>query len=171
MNIIQELHQFEEGLRPLQPSAAHDWDGKAWVLDSARGSQLDQQEAEGLCVRVDAAADSARAALAGDPLKALEYARAAVDAQSFQDAGYPRNDVPLSVAAWVARGRSARQAADQILDKATRLSNSLLTLRTLRLKAKTRIRTFATNSQMDQARAAADEALQAIRDLIANRAP
>lgn len=171
MNIIQELHQFEEGLRPLQPSAAHDWDGKAWVLDSARGSQLDQQEAEGLCVRVDAAADSARAALAGDPLKALEYARAAVDAQSFQDAGYPRNDVPLSVAAWVARGRSARQAADQILDRATRLSNSLLTLRTLRLKAKTRIRTLATNSQMDQARAAADEALQAIRDLIANRAP
>ncbi|WP_192563740.1 phage tail protein [Pseudomonas gozinkensis] len=168
MNIIQELHQFEEGLRPLQPSAAHDWDGKAWVLDSARAGQLDQQAAEQLCVRVDAAADNARAVLAGDPLKALEYAQAAVDAQAFQDAGYPRNDVPLSVAAWVARGRSARQAADQILDKATRLSDSLLTLRTLRLKAKTQIRALATKGQMDQARAAADEALLAIRGLTAN---
>lgn len=170
MNIIQELHQFEEGLRPLRPSAAHDWDGKAWVPDSARAGELDQQDTERLCVRVDAAADNARAILAGDPLKALEYAQAAVDARSFQEAGYPKNDVPLSVAAWVARGRSARQAADQILDKATRLGASLLSLRTLRLKAKTRIRTFATNRQMDQAHAAADEALQAIRDLIANRA-
>lgn len=169
MNIIQELHQFEEGLRPLQPSAAHDWDGKAWVLDSARVGQLDQQEGERLCVRVDVAADNARAVLAGDPLKALEYAQAAVDAQSFQDAGYPKNDVPLSVAAWVARGRSARQAADQILDKSTRLSDSLLALRTLRLKAKTQIRGYASKSQMDQARAATDEVLLAIRDLTANQ--
>ncbi|WP_236178378.1 MULTISPECIES: phage tail protein [Pseudomonas] len=170
MNIIQELHQFEEGLRPLQPSAAHVWDGKAWVPDSVRAGQLDQQEAERLCVRVDAAADSARAVLAGDPLKALEYAQAAVDAQSFQDAGYPRNDVPLSVAAWVARGRSARQSAEQILDKAAQLSDSLLSLRTLRLKAKTRIRAFASKNQMDQARTAADEALEAIRELTATPA-
>ena len=129
---------------------------------------LDQQETERLCANVDAAADSSRAALAGDPLKALEYAQAAIDAQAFQDAGYPKKEVPLSVAAWVAKGRSAKQSAEQILDKAAQLSDSLLTLRTLRLKAKTQIRAYASKGHMDQARTAADEALLAIRELTAN---
>lgn len=170
MNIIQELHQFEDGLRPVPPSAAHDWDGEQWHASADKAALLEQQETERLCDRVDAAADSARTTLAGDPLKALEYARAAVDAQAFQDAGYPKKEVPLSVAAWIAKGRSAKQSAEQILDKAAQLSDSLLTLRTLRLKAKTRIRAFASKSQMDQARVAADEALQAIRELTANPA-
>lgn len=170
MNIIQELHQFEDGLRPVPPSAAHDWDGEQWLASADKAALLEQQETERLCANVDTAADSARTALAGDPLKALEYAQAAIDAQAFQDAGYPKKEVPLSVAAWVAKGRSAKQSAEQILDKAAQLSDSLLTLRTLRLKAKTRIRACAGKGQMDQARAAADEALQAIRDLTANPA-
>ncbi|WP_248744334.1 MULTISPECIES: phage tail protein [unclassified Pseudomonas] len=168
MIVIQELHQIDGELRPAQPSAAHDWDGEQWVLNPEKVALLDQQETERLCARVDAAADSARSVLAGDPLKALEYAQAAIDAQSFQDAGYPKKEVPLSVAAWVAKGRSAKQAAEQILDKATQVSDSLLTLRTLRLKAKTQIRGYASKSQMDQARAATDEVLVAIRELTAN---
>ncbi|AXJ03585.1 phage tail protein [Pseudomonas fluorescens] len=167
MNIIQELHQFEDGLRPVPPSAAHAWDGEQWVINPEKVALLEQQETESLCAKVDAVADSARTALAGDPLKALEYAQAAVDAQDFQDAGYPKKEVPLSVAAWVAKGRSAKQSAEQILDKAARLSDTLLTLRTLRLKAKNQIRACAGKGQMDQARAAADEALQAIRELTA----
>ncbi|WJK11128.1 phage tail protein [Pseudomonas fluorescens] len=167
MNIIQELHQFEDGLRPVPTSAAHDWDGEQWVINPEKVALLEQQETESLCAKVDAVADSARTALAGDPLKALEYAQAAVDAQAFQDAGYPKKEVPLSVAAWVAKGRSAKQSAEQILDKAARLSDTLLTLRTLRLKAKNQIRACAGKGQMDQARAAADEALQAIRELTA----
>ena len=170
MNIIQELHQFEDGLRPVPPSAAHDWDGEQWLASADKAALLEQQETERLCAGVDAVADSARTTLAGDPLKALEYAQAAVDAQAFQDAGYPKKEVPLSVAAWVAKGRSAKQSAEQILDKAAQLSDSLLTLRTLRLKAKTQIRACAGKGQMDQARAAADEALQAIRELTANPA-
>ncbi|EJM27797.1 hypothetical protein [Pseudomonas sp. GM25] len=170
MNIIQELHQFEDGLRPVPPSAAHDWDGEQWLASADKAALLEQQETERLCANVDTAADSARTALAGDPLKALEYAQAAIDAQAFQDAGYPKKEVPLSVAAWVAKGRSAKQSAEQILDKAAQLSDSLLTLRTLRLKAKNQIRTCASKGQMDQARAAADEALQAIRELTANPA-
>jgi hypothetical protein len=171
MNIIQELHQFEDGLRPVPPSAAHDWDGEQWLASADKAALLEQQETERLCARVDAVADSARTTLAGDPLKALEYAQAAVDAQAFQDAGYPKKEVPLSVAAWVAKGRSAKQSAEQILDKAAQLSDSLLTLRTLRLKAKTQIRGYASKSQMDQARAAADEALLAIRELTDNTNP
>lgn len=170
MIVIQELHQIDGELRPAQPSAAHDWDGEQWVVNAEKVALLEQQETESLCVKVDAVADSARTALAGDPLKALEYAQAAVDAQAFQDAGYPKKEVPLSVAAWVAKGRSAKQSAEQILDKAAQLGDSLLTLRTLRLKAKTQIRAYASKGQMDQARAAADEALHAIRELTANPA-
>ncbi|WLG86006.1 phage tail protein [Pseudomonas cucumis] len=170
MNVIQELHQFEDGLRPAKPSSAHDWDGEKWLLDAAKVALLEQQETERLCAKVDAAADSARTALAGDPLKAMEYAQAAADAQAFQDAGYPKKDVPLAVSAWVVKGRTAKQAAEQILSKAAELSDQLLTLRTLRLKAKTQIRAHAAKGKMDLARSVGDEALVAIREFISGPA-
>ncbi|CAI8864097.1 phage tail protein [Pseudomonas zeae] len=165
MIVIQELHQIDGELRLPQPSAAHDWDGEKWVLDDDKQAALDMQETERLCAKVDAAADDARTALAGDPLKAMEYAQAAADAQAYQDAGYPKKEVPLSVAAWVAKGRSAKQAAEQILSKAYQLTDHLLALRTLRLKAKAQIRAQAANGNMDLARSAGDEALIAIREL------
>ncbi|WP_454875883.1 phage tail protein [Pseudomonas farris] len=170
MNVIQELHQFEDGLRPAQPSAAHYWDGEKWVLDAAKIAELEQQETEHLCAKVDAAADKSRIALAGDPLKAMEYAQAAVDAQAYKDAGYPKKDVPLAVSAWVIKGRTAKQAAEQILNKAAQLSDNLLTLRTLRLKAKTQIRAHAAKGKIDLARSVGDEALVAIRALASDLA-
>ena len=169
MIIIQELHQFEDGLRPAQPSSAHDWDGEKWALNLSRVAELEQRETEHLCTKVDAAADNARTALAGDPLKAMEYAQAAADAQAYQDAGYPKKEVPLSVAAWVVKGRTAKQAADQIFGKADQLTDHLLTLRTLRLKAKTQIRAHATKGNIDLARSAADEALLAISQLVSGQ--
>ncbi|SEO83230.1 phage tail protein [Pseudomonas sp. ok266] len=165
MIVIQELHQIDGELRLPQPSAAHDWDGEKWVLDDDKQAALDMQETERLCAKVDAAADDARTALAGDPLKAMEYAQAAADAQAYQDAGYPKKEVPLSVAAWVAKGRSAKQAAEQILSKAYQLTDHLLALRALRLKAKAQIRAQAAKGNMDLARSAGDEALIAIREL------
>ena len=164
MIVIQELHQCDGELRLPQPSAAHEWDGQNWVFNADRHIALDLQEAERLCAKVDAAADNARNALAGDPLKAMEYAQAAADAQAFSDAGYPKKEVPLSVAAWVAKGRSAKQAAEQILSKADQLTDRLLTLRTLRLKAKAHIRAQAAKGKMDLARSASEEALVAIRE-------
>ncbi|MFJ2540133.1 phage tail protein [Pseudomonas sp. NPDC087614] len=164
MIVIQELHQIDGELRLPQPSAAHDWDGEKWVLNDDKQAALDMQEAERLCAKVDAAADGARTALAGDPLKAMEYAQAAADAQAYQDAGYPKKEVPLSVAAWVAKGRSAKQATEQILSKAYQLTDHLLALRTLRLKAKAQIRAQAAKGNMDLARSAGDEALIAIRE-------
>lgn len=164
MIVIQELHQFDGELRAPQPSAAHDWDGEKWVANGQKQAVLDEQETERLCSKVDAAADSARIALAGDPLKAMEYAQAAADAQAFQDAGYPKKEVPLSVAAWVVKGRTAKQAAEQILSKADQLTDHLLALRTLRLKAKAQIRAQAAKGKIDLARSATDEALTAIRE-------
>jgi hypothetical protein len=166
MIVIQELHQCDGELRLPQPSAAHEWDGQNWVFNADRKIALDLQEAERLCAKVDAAADNARIALAGDPLKAMEYAQAAADARAFSDAGYPKKEVPLSVAAWVAKGRTAKQAAEQILSKAEQLTEHLLTLRTLRLKAKAQIRAQGGKGKVDLARGAADDALIGIRALI-----
>jgi hypothetical protein len=165
MIVIQELHQFDGEMRLPQPSAAHDWDGEKWVVNGDKQAVLNEQETERLCTKVDATADNIRTALAGDPLKALEYAQAAADAQAYQDAGYPKKEVPLSVAAWVVKGRTAKQAAEQILSKADQLTDHLLALRTLRLKAKAQIRAQAVKGNMDLARSAGEEALVAIREL------
>jgi hypothetical protein len=165
MIVIQELHQFDGEMRLPQPTAAHDWDGEKWVVNGDKQAVLDEQETERLCIKVDAAADNARTELAGDPLKAMEYAQAAADAQAYQDAGYPKKEVPLSVAAWVVKGRTAKQAAEQILSKADQLTDHLLALRTLRLKAKAQIRAQAAKGNMDLARSAGDEAVVAIREL------
>ena len=72
----------------------------------------------------------------------------------------------MSVAAWVVKGRTARQAAEQILAKADQLTDHLLSLRTLRLKAKAQIRAQASKGKIDLARNAADDALVAIRELV-----
>jgi hypothetical protein len=165
MIVIQELHQFDGEMRLPQPSAAHDWDGEKWVVNGDKQAVLNEQETERLCTKVDATADNIRTALAGDPLKALEYAQAAADAQAYQDAGYPKKEVPLSVAAWVVKARTAKQAAEQILSKADQLTDHLLALRTLRLKAKAQIRAQAAKGNMDLARSAGEEALVAIREL------
>lgn len=170
MNVIQELHQFEDGLRPPQPSLAHVWDGEKWVLDPSRVALLEQQDIERLCARVDAAADRARHALAGDPLKAMEYAQAAADAQAFIDEGYPKKEVPLSVSAWVVKGRTARQAADQIIAKAAQFNESLLNLRTLRLKAKEQIKVHIAKGKTDLAHQVSDDAMVAIGKVVSDPA-
>lgn len=170
MNVIQELHQFEDGLRPAQPSPAHGWDGDKWIVDVSVVATLEQQEAERLCARIDAAADNARKAMAGDPLRAIEYAQAAADAQAFIAEGYPKKAVPLSVSAWVIKGRTARQAADQIIAKAAQFNESLLTLRTLRLKAKEQIKAQIAKGQTDLANQVSDEAIAAIRNVVSDLA-
>ncbi|WP_081232243.1 hypothetical protein [Pseudomonas chlororaphis] len=145
------------------PSVAHYWDGSQWSLDSLKAETIAEQEAEQLCRRVDAEADTARQMLGGDPLRAMEYAQAASDAQAFKEAGYPKKAVPLTVRAWVVKGRTAREAADQILDKAAELNSKLLALRTLRLQAKERIRAQASKGKQEAAKDACEAAIEAIR--------
>ena len=165
MKVIQELHQYEDGLRPPAPSSAHTWEDGTWVLSEENAAEHLRQDAERLCAKVDTAADNARRTMAGDPLRALEYQQAALEAQVFKDQGYPKKAVPLSVSAWVVKGRTARQAADQILAKAAEFEANLLALRELRLKAKAQIRAHMAKGKADLARQVADEVLVAIREL------
>lgn len=165
MRVIQELHQYDDELRPVSPSPAHTWEDGQWVLSEEKAAELRRVEGERLCDKIDATADSVRRALAGDPLRAMEYRQAALDAQVFRDEGYPKKAVPLAVSAWVVKGRTARQAADQILAKAAEFDSNLLALRELRLKAKAQIRAHVAKGQSDLAKATADDVLVAIEAL------
>jgi len=168
MKVIQEMHQFDDELRPVQPSPAHDWDGAQWVLDPAKAVEVEAPNAERLCAQVDAAADSARQAITGDPLRAMEYANAAADARAFKEAGYPPKAVPLSVGAWAVKGRTAEEAANDILDKSAEFNDRVLALRTLRLKAKEKIRAQLAKGKTEQAREVADNAVQAIGKVVSD---
>lgn len=92
-----------------------------------------------LCQCIDTAADSARRAVAGDPLRAVEYDRARQAAEQFAAADY-QGEVPGMVAAWAINGRTPQQATDDILREAAQYSEALVQLRTIRLKAKEQIR-------------------------------
>lgn len=119
-----------------------------------------------LCAQIDAAADAARRAVVGDPLRGVEYERSAAEAQTFKEAGYPAESVPRTVAAWAVNGRTAQQAADNILDEAAAYSEALYQIREARLGAKERVRQAMAANQVEQARLIASATIDSIRAAI-----
>lgn len=123
-------------------------------------------EAE-LCIQIDTAGDAARARVAGDPLRAVEYDRARIEAQAFADAGYPADTVPRTVAAWAINGRTAQQAADSILAEAAAYTEALYVIRETRLAAKEQIRTLMDAGEVEQAQQLAEQTIAAIEAAVA----
>lgn len=121
---------------------------------------------EALCTLVDRAADAARARVAGDPLRAVEYERSAAEARAFADAGY-QGEVPRTVAAWAINGRTPRQAADSILAEAAAYTEALYRLRETRLQAKELIRAAINAGNIEQAQDIAAETVAAIEAAVA----
>jgi len=138
------------------------WDGKVFTAPQAVMPSADE-----LCTRVDTAADAARARVAGDPLRAVEYDRARIEAQAFADAGYPADAVPRTVAAWAINGRTAQQAADSILAEAAAYTEALYVIRETRLAAKERIRTLMDAGEAEQAQQLAEQTIAAIEAAVA----
>lgn len=103
-----------------------------------------------LCQRIDTAADTARRAVAGDPMRAVEYDRTRMQAEQFAAAGY-QGEVPPMVAAWVTSERDAQAAADDILREAALYEEALVQVRTIRLQAKEQIRAMMAAGDVDQA--------------------
>ncbi|GJN53060.1 phage tail protein [Pseudomonas tohonis] len=121
---------------------------------------------EALCSRVDAAADKARAKVAGDPLRAVEYDRSRLEAEAYKAAGY-QGEVPRMVAAWAINGRTARQAADSILAEAAAYTEALYLLRETRLQAKELIRAAINAGNIEQAQDIAAETIASIEAAVA----
>lgn len=118
---------------------------------------------DALCQRIDTAADNARRAVAGDPMRAVEYDRTRLQAEQFAAAGY-QGEVPPMVAAWVTSERDAQAAAEDILREAAQYENALVQVRTIRLQAKEQIRALMAAGDVDQA---AQLTEQTIADLAA----
>ncbi|WP_197337929.1 phage tail protein [Ralstonia solanacearum] len=146
-----------------QPSPAHVWTAGQWIEDAQRKAALLVAQKQRLCDQLDAAADAVRLAVVGDPLRVVEYQRAAEEAQAYQAAGYA-GDVPLSVkSAADAKGESARQAADDILTMHAAWNAALYDIRARRLAGKEEIRSGAAE---DAAHAAADRAIAGVRGVL-----
>lgn len=119
-----------------------------------------------LCQRIDTAADTARARVAGDPLRAVEYDRARIAAEQFAAANY-QGDVPPMVAAWAINGRTAQEAADDILHEAAQYTAALIALRETRLQAKERVRKAMDAGDIELAQSITDETVAAIQAAVA----
>lgn len=135
--------------------------GDVWSVEK---SLSDAELVNYLCAIVDSTADTARLAVAGDPLRAIEYQRAASEAQEFKDAGYPPENIPRTVAAWAVGDRGPQEAADDILAEATAYSSALYAIRETRLLAKEQIRASVAAGD----RQPAVQFTQNVRDAIIN---
>jgi len=138
------------------------WDGETFTAPASLSP-----DAEELCISIDAAADAARARVAGDPLRAVEYDRARIEAQAFAEAGYPADAVPRTVAAWAINGRTAQQAADSILAEAAAYTEALYVIRETRLAAKDQIRMLMAAGEVEQAQQLAEQTIAAIEAAVA----
>tara|TARA_Y100001949_G_scaffold163033_1_gene156575 strand:- start:69 stop:617 length:549 start_codon:yes stop_codon:yes gene_type:complete len=123
--------------------------------------------ADKICAQIDAAADTARAAVVGDPTRTIEYERAAAEAAQFKAAGYPAESVPRTVAAWAINGRTAQQAADDILAEAAAYTEALYQIRETRLQAKELVRQAMNAGKTQQAQDIAAETIAAIQAAVA----
>lgn len=121
---------------------------------------------EELCQRIDTAADSARRGVAGDPLRAVEYDRARIAAEQFAAAGY-QGDIPPMVAAWAINGRTAQEAADDILREAAQYTAALIALRETRLAAKEQVRMLMAAGEVEQAQQVVEQTVAAIEAAVA----
>ncbi|NCT79712.1 phage tail protein [Pseudomonas stutzeri] len=142
---------------------AHDADGLPILIDAPAIAIT----VEGLCEAIDKTADDARRAVAGDPLRAVEYDRARIEAQAFADAGYPADAVPRTVAAWAINGRTPAEAAESILAEAAAYTNALYSLREIRLRAKADILIRMAAGETEEAQSIAHEATAAIEAAVA----
>lgn len=120
-----------------------------------------------LCARIDAAADAARSAVVGDPVRSLEYQKAAEEARAFVAAGYPADAVPRTVAAYVTAERTARQAADSILAEEAAYNEALYFLRETRLQAKEQVCKAMADGLVEQAQTITDDTVAAIQAAVA----
>ncbi len=149
-----------------RPSADHRWNGHAWVFDADLAANNREALTVTLCTRIDTAADTARARVAGDPLRAVEYDRARIAAEQFAATGY-QGDVPPMVAAWAINGRTAQQAADDILHEAAQYTAALIALRETRLAAKEQVRVLMAAGEVEQAQQVVEQTVAAIEAAVA----
>lgn len=157
--------ELEERIEAMRPAAAEPIEVPAALIALVKPEPVIAPEIR-LCALIDAAADMARAKVAGDPLRAVEYDRARVEAEAFAAAAF-QGEPPRTVAAWAINGRTPRQAAESILAEAAAYTEALYVLRETRLQAKELIRIALAAGNTEQAEDIAAETVAAIEASVA----
>lgn len=159
-----QVGPLPEGLthRP-RPGPNHRWAGNRWILDKKLQEQNLNALSEQLLQDIDVAADSVRQALIGDPLRLLEHQQAASEASAFKAAGYPPEEVPPLVAAYVIGERTPQQAADEILLESARFDEAIARIRALRLQGKSDVQKAMTEGLTEQAETLAHKAVAELK--------
>lgn len=86
--------------------------------------------------RIDLVADTQRAKIVGDPVRAFEYQMAEKEAKEFAASGFAE-PAPMTVSAWaIAKGWTNQQAAENILQEAAMFNQALYYIRAVRLQYK-----------------------------------
>lgn len=165
ININGAVQRISDGAFLQDDPRNRDWQAYQHWLQSGGTPEEEEETSQAVCNRlcqaVDKAADLARSKVAGDPLRAVEYQRAAAEAQAFAAAGY-QGEVPPMVASWAIGGRTAQEAADDILREAAQYNGALVQLRAVRLQAKEQIRTLMAAGQVGQAQQVAEQTITSI---------
>ena len=117
--------------------------------------------ADQLFEKIDCAADVARASVAGNLSRDIEYDRAYRAALEFAASGYA-GDVPKMVSAWAVNGRTAEQAAKDIINAAEKYTALIERLREIRLSAKESIRLLSLSDEVEAAIVIAEQAVSDI---------
>lgn len=113
--------------------------------------------------QIDLEADSARAAVVPDPLRALEHAQAAAEAKAFAASGYV-GEIPPYVKAWAdAAALNPQAATDSIIAEADAWQAAMLAIRTARLSGKQGVLNATSHAVAENI---ADTAIEAIRACI-----
>lgn len=113
--------------------------------------------------QIEQAADQARAAVLGDPLRAIENQLAEEEAKAFKQAGYV-GEVPQTVqAVVVAQGVEPMEAAEAILQEAQAWHAAVCSIRAARLKGRVEVLKATTHAQAEDY---ADTAINAIRAVV-----
>lgn len=113
--------------------------------------------------QIDQAADQARLAVLGDPLRAVEYHAAASESKAFASDNY-EGEAPPAVQAWMdAAGLSAKAATESILTEAAAWEAALSQLRAIRLKGKQDVLKATSHEDVE---AVADAAISAIKESV-----
>lgn len=102
-----------------------------------------------LVSQIDALSDAARSKVTGDAARLKEYEIAAQEATEFRQAGY-EGYIPASVASWAeAKGWTAQQAAESILEASRRFYDAMYAVRDARLKTKEAIKASKTYTEAE----------------------
>lgn len=164
VEITPELHAYLLANASQRMQLRADANGQPTLVDVLAAAP--EKHLAMLLSQIDQAADQARAQVAGDALRAVEYDRARLQAEQFAAADY-QGEVPAMVAAWAINGRTPQQAADSILAEAAAYTNALELLRTTRLAAKEQIRTLMAAGEVEQAQQLTDQTIAAIEAAVA----